>query len=332
MPKGTHQKLKLYRLGRIMLKSTDEEHGLTINEIKDKLAEFEITADRKSLYDDLRELEVLGLGIDSYTIGRNTYYYVAEKPFEIAETKLLVDSIQASKFITERKSRKLIKKLMENVSVYEEAQLNRQVVVSGRIKTMNESIYYNVDEIHNSISNNRSICFDYLKWDLEKRLVSRKDEPYEVSPWALTISDENYYLVGYDIKTDKIKHYRVDKMRGIRMTDNARSGKEAFKQFNVASYAKENFSMYGGKEVAVLLAFKDELVGVMIDRFGSEIPIHRSKDPGWSETRVDVAVSNQFFGWIFALGSDVRIIGPQDVRDDFVKQISDTKSLYHGND
>ena len=332
MPKGTHQKLKLYRLGRIMLKSTDEEHGLTINEIKDKLAEFDITADRKSLYDDFRELEILGLGIDSYTVGRNTYYYVAEKPFEIAETKLLVDSIQASKFITERKSRKLIKKLMENVSVYEEAQLNRQVVVSGRIKTMNESIYYNVDEIHNAISNNRTICFEYLKWNLEKRLVSRKEEPYEVSPWALTINDENYYLVGYDRETDKIKHYRVDKMRGIRMTDHSRSGKDAFKQFNVASYAKENFSMYGGQEATVLLAFKDVLVGVMIDRFGSEIPIHPSKEPGWYETRVDVAVSNQFYGWLFALGSDVRIIAPQDVRDGFLKQISDTKSLYHGND
>ena len=332
MPKGTHQKLKLYRLGRIMLKSTDEEHGLTINEIKDKLAEFDITADRKSLYDDFRELEILGLGIESYTVGRNTYYYVAEKPFEIAETKLLVDSIQASKFITERKSRKLIKKLMENVSVYEEAQLNRQVVVSGRIKTMNESIYYNVDEIHNAISNNRTICFEYLKWNLEKRLVSRKEEPYEVSPWALTINDENYYLVGYDRETDKIKHYRVDKMRGIRMTDHSRSGKDAFKQFNVASYAKENFSMYGGQEATVLLAFKDVLVGVMIDRFGSEIPIHPSKESGWSETRVDVAVSNQFYGWLFALGSDVRNIAPQDVRDGFLKQISDTKSLYHGND
>ncbi len=328
MAKGTHQKLKLYRLCRIMLKYTDPDHGLTINEIKDKLLEYDITADRKSLYDDLRELESLGLVIDSYTVGRSTLYFVAQKPFEIAETKLLVDAIQASKFITERKSRKLIKKLMDNVSVYEEAQLNRQVVVSGRIKTMNESIYYNVDEIHTAIINNKSIRFEYLKWDLNKNLVSKRDELYEVSPWALIWDDENYYLVAYDNISQKIKHYRVDKMRGIGMTQSDRQGKDSFKEFDMASYTKENFGMYGGREASVLLRFKDEIVGVLIDRFGNDIPIHPSDKAGWSDTRAEVAVSSQFFGWIFGLGGDVMITGPESVREDYIRYLEAELNSY----
>ena len=196
MPKGKDQKLKLYRLARIMIEKTDNEHMLDIGEIRDELAKYEITADRKSLYDDFRALEVLGIVIEGVKIGRNYYYHVVGKPFEIAETKLLVDAIQSSKFITEKKSRQLIKKLTANVSEYEARELNRQVVVNGRIKTMNESIYYNVDEIHHAITENKKIRFEYLKWSLEKELVPRKNTKYVVSPWALTWDDENYYMIG----------------------------------------------------------------------------------------------------------------------------------------
>ncbi len=168
MPKGKDQKLKLYRLARIMIEKTDNEHMLDIGEIRDELAKYEITADRKSLYDDFRALEVLGIIIEGVKIGRNYYYHVVGKPFEIAETKLLVDAIQSSKFITEKKSRQLIKKLTANVSENEARELNRHVVVNGRIKTMNESIYYNVDEIHHAITENKKIHFEYLKWTLEK--------------------------------------------------------------------------------------------------------------------------------------------------------------------
>ncbi len=311
-----------------MLKYTDEEHGLTINEIRDKLLEYEISAERKSLYEDMKDLEVLGFSIESYSEGRNTKYHVVNKPFEIAETKLLVDAIQSSKFITERKSRQLIKKLMENVSDFEAAQLNRQVVVSGRIKAMNESIYYNVDEIHSAISHNKTIEFEYLKWDLNKKLVPRKEGKYEVSPWALTWDNENYYLVAYDSEAGKIKHYRVDKMRSISMTEKSREGRDIFEKFDMAAYTKESFGMYGGEETTVILRFKDHLVGVMIDRFGTDIPIHPSDREGFSETRVQVAVSEQFFGWIFGLGSDVEIVEPKDIRQNFKKTLDELKGGY----
>lgn len=322
MPKGANQKLKLYYLAKLMVKETDDDHYLTMPQIRELLTErYGITADRKSLYDDMEALRTLGIDVMMEQVGKNYFYHVGSKHFEIAELKLLVDAIQSSKFITERKSNELIKKLTGLVSEYEASQLKRQVEVQGRIKTMNESIYYIVDEIHTAISTNKRIRFEYLKWNLNKELVPRKEGFYEVSPWALTWDDENYYLIAFDAEADKIKHYRVDKMRNIDILADKRLGKEHFKVFDMASYSKMNFGMFGGKETKVKLKFKNELVGVLIDRFGKDISIRRSDENGYSVTSVDVALSDQFFGWLFALSDGVVIVSPDDVKEKYKEEL-----------
>ncbi|XME04063.1 helix-turn-helix transcriptional regulator [Lachnospiraceae bacterium C1.1] len=327
MPKGTKQKLKLYYLSQIMLKKTDDEHGITMPEIQKMLLEYGVTADRKSVYDDLESLKVLGIDIIGEKVGRNYLYHVGKKQFEIAELKLLVDSIQSSKFITEKKSRELIEKLTAFASEYEASQLKRQVVVQGRVKTMNESIYYVVDEIHKAISENSRISFEYLKWNLKKQMVRKKDKIYEVSPWALTWNDENYYLIAFDSEAGCLKHYRVDKMRDIELTGEKRDGSKYFKKSDIAAYAKTNFGMFGGEETKVKLEFKDEMVGVLMDRFGTDISIRPVRE-GWSVTTVDVAVSEQFFGWVFGLGAKVKIVGPEEVVDRFRNYISVVLNMY----
>ena len=186
---------------------------------------------------------------------------------------------------------------------------------------MNESIYYIVDEIHTAISTNKRIRFEYLKWNLNKELVPRKEGFYEVSPWALTWDDENYYLIAFDAEADKIKHYRVDKMRNIDLLADKRLGKEHFKAFDMAAYSKMNFGMFGGKETKVKLKFKNELVGVLIDRFGKDISIRRSDENGYSVTSVDVALSDQFFGWLFALSDGVVIVSPDDVKEKYKEEL-----------
>ena len=328
MPKGTNQKLKLYYLARIMVEKTDDEHRITMPEIQEKLEAYDVTADRKSLYDDLEALRVLGIDVIGEKVGRNYFYHVGKKQFEIAELKLLVDAIQSSKFITAKKSNELIKKLTGLASAFEASQLKREVVVQGRIKTMNESIYYIVDDIHNAITNNKKIRFEYLKWNIDKKMERRKDELYEISPWALTWDDENYYMIGYDAEEGKIKHYRVDKMRNISVTDEKREGREHFKQFDMAAYARMNFGMFGGEEVRVRLQFDNEMVGVLLDRFGKDISIYKTDKPGWSETSVDVALSDQFLGWIFSLGTSVKIAGPEDVVKRFKNELAAMKKLY----
>ncbi len=329
MPKGAHQKLKLYHLAKIMIKKTDDKHYLTMPQIIEQLEEYGITADRKSLYDDMEALRTLGIDVIMEQEGRNYYYYVGSKHFEIAELKLLVDAIQSSKFITEKKSGELIRKLTALVSDYEGIQLKRQVAVQGRIKTMNESIYYIVDEIHTAISDNKRIKFEYLKWNLDKKLVPRKEGLYEVSPWALTWADENYYLVAYDEEAGKIKHFRVDKMRKIQIIDSKRQGKEHFKAIDMAAYSKKSFGMFGGKDTLVRLKFKNEFVGVLIDRFGKDITIHRSDEEGWSETHVNVAISDQFFGWIFALSDGIEIVGPPEVADQYKSELKKVCEKYN---
>ncbi|MBO7502961.1 MAG: WYL domain-containing protein, partial [Clostridia bacterium] len=268
MSKGTNQKMKLYYLARIMIAKTDDDHMITMAEIKKELEAYGVTADRKSLYEDLEALRVLGIDVIGEKIGRNYYYHVGTKQFEIAEMKLLVDAIQSSKFITEKKSDALIKKLTDMASEYEAAQLKRQVVVRGRVKTMNESIYYFVDDVHRAIAENRQTRFEYMKWNLDKKMEPRRDHPYVVSPWALTWDDENYYLIAYDEEAKAIRHFRVDKMKSIKILSEKRTGRDCFREFNLAKYTKMSFGMFGGETEKVTIAFRDELVGVMLDRFG----------------------------------------------------------------
>lgn len=313
MPKGNNQKFKLYRLAQIMQEQTDDEHYITMPEIMKSLAQYEVTADRKSIYADLRDLSVLGVDVEGEPVGNRYHYHVVNRAFELPELKLLVDAIQSSKFITEKKSNALIKKLETLVSKYDAQKLQRQVYVSGRIKTMNESIYYTVDAIHNAISENKKIKFQYYQWNVKKEMELRHNGAwYHISPWGLSWDNENYYLVGYDSAADKIKHYRVDKMLHIKLSNESREGKEHFKKLDMADYAKKSFGMFGGKEQRVKMLVKNNLAGVIIDRFGKEVMMIPA-DEEYFTVNVDVHVSRQFLGWVFSLGEDIRIIGPDEV-------------------
>lgn len=322
MPKGKNQKFKLYCLAQIMLEQTDEEHYISMPEIIEALAAYDITADRKSLYQDLRDLEKLGIEVEGEATGNRYHYHVISRFFELPELKLLVDAIQSSKFITERKSNTLIKKLERLVSKYEAQKLQRQVYVSGRIKTMNESIYYTVDAIHNAISENRKIKFQYYQWNIKKEMELRHNGAwYHISPWGLSWDDENYSLVGFDSEAGLIKHYRVDKMLHISMSEEKREGSEYFTKLDMAEYAKKSFGMYGGEEQTVKLLVDNSLAGVVIDRFGKDVMMIPT-DGNRFTVSVNVRVSRQFMGWVFSLGEKVKIIGPDLVIQQMREEVS----------
>jgi len=314
MPRGTNQKFKFTYLMKIMLAKTDDENGLTMPQIMKELEKYDVTAERKSIYADFQDMtDKFGIDIIKEQIGRETYYHVGSRDFELAEIKLLIDAIQSSKFITQKKSRDLINKIKNFVSENQAKQLQRQVYINDRVKTMNESVYYNVDDIHMAINLNRKIRFKYYKWDVNKKLVPRHNGDWFIaSPWALTWNDENYYLVAFDDVDGIIKHYRVDKMMHISVEENQREGKEEFQNFDMAEYSKSTFGMYNGTKSIVKIRFANYMCGVFIDRFGKDITI-RKIDDNTSEVNVNVNVSPQFFGWIFGLGKDVRVIGPANV-------------------
>lgn len=328
MSRGKNQKFKLYYLAKIMLEKTDEEHYITMPEIMEQLGRYDVTADRKSIYSDLRDLEKLGIEVEGEPVGKGYHYHVINHQFELPELKLLVDSIQASKFITEKKTNQLIKKLEGLVSEYEAKQLQRQVHVAGRIKTMNESIYYNVDAIHDAIAENRKIRFQYFQWNVKKQMELRHDGAYyHISPWGLSWDDENYYLIGFDSAAQKIKHYRVDKMLHISLSDDEREGKEHFKKIDIAAYAKKSFGMFGGEEQTVKLLVENSKAGVIIDRFGKDVMMIPVDEQHFT-VNVDVKVSDQFISWIFAIGDGAKIVGPEPVLEHVKKYITRLNRQY----
>ena len=328
MAKGKNQKLKLLYLLKILMEETDESHGLTRQELLDRLASHGVNADRKTLYTDFEELRTFGIDVLSERHGNDWFYYIGSREFELAELKLLVDTVQSAKFITERKSQALINKLESLVSRHEAGQLHRQVLISGRIKTMNESVYYNVDKIHAAISSDSRIQFQYFQWNVWKEMVLRHDgASYHVSPWALVWDNENYYLIGYDMDAQIIKHFRVDRMMSISLTDQARAGREYFDRFDLARYTKRTFGMFGGKGETVRIRFHNRFVGVVIDRFGRDVAMKPDGEEHFI-ARVEVAVSEQFYGWITGLGRDVEIISPDSVVEGYRNLLKDLEQKY----
>ena len=301
---------------------TDEEHGVTTSDIIDYLAEHGIKAERKTVYADLNTLKEYGYEISKEKKDGNYYYTLLDRDFQLPELKLLVDAVQASKFISAKKSSELIKKIENLASVYQAKQLQRQVFVSNRIKTNYENVYYNVDELNLAINENRKIKFDYYEWNLSKEMVLRKNgHKNDISPWSLAWDDENYYLVAFDGNSEIIKHYRVDKMRKIEILDKARDGREEFEEFDAAKYAKKVFGMFTGDEQRVKIQFANKLIGVVIDRFGQDIMII-PKGVDQFVVNVNVKVSNMFLGWIIGLGDGAKILEPESVVDE-VKQITE---------
>lgn len=318
MAKQQGQKLKLLQLNKFFLENTDENHTASINEIIDYLASLGISAERKSLYDDFENLRSFGTEVMSIKTGSGTGYYVADRTFEVSELKLLVDAVGVAKFITDKKSKQLIAKLESLCSRHEASELSRQVLLPSRIKSMNESIYYNVDKIHSAITHNKSITFKYFDYNVEKERTLRHDgKEYVVSPFALNWDDENYYLIAFDEESNVIKHYRVDKMLDINITQNIRRGKKEFDEIDVSMYSKKVFSMFGGKDTKVCLEFDEKLCSVVIDRFGKDVMMRKSENKGKIYVYCNVVVSPHFFGWLFSLGDMVKIETPKSVAEDF---------------
>lgn len=327
MGKTKFQKLKILYIMQMLMENTDEEHAISTADIIKGLKAQGIEAERKSVYDDIEMLKLFGLDILSRR-SEPKGYYIASRDFELPELKLLVDAVQSSKFITEKKSRELINKIEKLAGHFEAKELQSQVVVSNRIKTMNESIYYNVDKIHSAISSDSKIRYKYCEWTINKKLEPKKNGCYyTVSPWVLTWDDENYYLIAYDDESRQIRHYRVDKMLGIEITKEMREGSEQFGKFDIASFSKSTFGMFAGNESELEIYFENKFIGVVMDRFGKEAIIHKNDDSSFTAT-VKVNVSAQFYGWLTGLGKGVKILSPSGEAQKYAEYINNVASQY----
>lgn len=314
MSRSKNQKCKLLYLLRILMEKTDEAHPMTAAALMEQLRAYDISVERKSLYDDLEALR--GFGIDVVHKSRTEGYYVGERHFQLPELKLLVDSVQSSRFITQKKTMELIRKIESLAGEHNARLLQRQVYVQNRVKSMNESVYYNVDEISGAITQDVRIRFRYFEYASSRERRFRRDGAfYEISPFALMWDHENYYMLGWDQEATLLKNYRVDKMTEISLTNTARSqaGKDAFARMDMSAYAKRVFGMFPGIERQVRLRFAEHLAGAVIDRFGKEVIAVPDGEGGFTVT-VTVSVSPQFLAWLFGFGTEAEILSPEDVR------------------
>ncbi len=307
------QRLKILYLYDILRKYTDEEHSLTMPEIIAKLDEVGISAGRKAVYDDIEALKSYGADIISGR-GRSTGYYLASRDFELPELKLLADAVSSSSFITEKKSRDLLKKIEALASVYEASQISRQVFNADRVKTLNERIYISVDSIHRAIALKKQISFRYFEYVISKRKKYR-DGARVCSPYAMTWDNGRYYLVAfYEKRPDSLTNFRVDRMENVEITDIP--AKPLSPDFSLSDYLGSTFSMFSGETRDVRLRFHNSLVNAAIDRFGKQIHITRDDEEHFT-FRVSVKPEAPFFGWLFQFGKNAEIVSPEDIRSKY---------------
>ena len=327
MPRSANQKLKLLCLCRILWERTDEDHPLTVPELIQALEAWDIKAERKSSYDDMEALRTLGMDVQSRK-GKSPGWFLGERTFQLAELKLLVDAVQSSKFITQRKSSELIRKLESQASVHQARQLQRQVYVDRRVKSMNESVYYTIDKLHTAIANRKAVTFKYFEYNVKKEKVFRREgKRYTVSPLGLIWDNENYYLAGYDHRSCEMRHYRVDKMAEIVVTGLPREGEDRYPDFDVAAYGQKHFGMYSGEEASVTLRCRSHMAGVVWDRFGQDVILVPEDEDHFTVT-LPLVLSPQFFGWLFGLEDNVELIAPQKAAEEYRRKLKAVLEQY----
>lgn len=319
MAKSANQKLKMLYIMEMLLKNTDEEHPMPMREIIDSLASLGIDAERKSVYSDIEGLRLFGIDIISSAKG----YFVGERDFELPEVKMLVDCVSASKFITEKKSEKLIKKIESLASRHEAYKLQRQVYIADRIKMANEDIYRSVDTLSEAINAKKKVRFKYFEYGTDKKKKYRNGgEDYLVSPYSLTVSDENYYLISHYPKHAELTNFRVDRMTDIRVSDEMCENIENImgEKFSVGEYAKKIFSMYSGENLRVELLCENKMMNPIIDKFGEEVFVQKADNEHFKAC-VNVNISPTFFAWVFTFGGKIKLTAPKEVKLRFEKMI-----------
>ena len=309
MARSYDQKLKILYIWDYLQKNSHEENPVRAGELIAMLAKKEIKCDRKTIYSDIATLQEFGIDIISVP-GKNGGYYVASRSFQMSELKLLIDAVQSSRYLTEKKSRELIEKLCDQVGEHEASLLKRNVYVSGRVRSMNETIYYNVNDIQEAISQNKQITFRYFDWNMDVKRQYR-EKAYVASPYGLCQDNENCYLLAYSDRHG-ITSYRVDRMDSISLLPDKRIPCPELTGTAFTDHANKLFQMFAGDAVDVKLRFHKVLLNVVIDRFGKDTMLIPDGEDHFNFT-VRVAVSPMFLSWVIGFGSKAKILYPESV-------------------
>ena len=325
MPKSDNQKLKIFYILDYLQKNSHEEHPVRATDLIAMLnRQHNISCDRKTVYSDVAALQEYGVDIVSIP-GKNGGYYIASRNFELPELKLLIDAVQSSKYLTEKKSRELIEKLLTQCNEQDAKLMKRNVLVSGRVKSMNETIYYSVDAIQEAITQNKQITFRYFDWDFGGKRKYR-EKPYVASPYGLCQDNENCYLLALSDRYG-ITSYRLDRMTDISLLATPRIPCPELTGKALLDHANRLFQMYSGDAVDVKLKFHNSLINVVVDRFGKDTMLIPDGDSYFNFT-VRVAVSPMFLSWVMGFGNKAKILYPQAVAEKLCDLCREAMSQY----
>lgn len=325
MPKSDNQKLKIFYILDYLQRNSHQDHPVRASELIDMLQRnYNIACERKTIYSDIQALQDYGVDIESIP-GKNGGYYIASRNFELPELKLLIDAVQSSRFLTEKKSRELIEKLCNQCSIHDARLMRRDMLVSGRVKSMNETIYYNVDAIQDAISMNRVISFRYFDWGIDGKRKYR-EKNYYASPYGLCQDNENCYLLAHSPRHG-ITSYRVDRMSEITITEDVRTPCPELTGKALHEHANRLFQMFAGDSVNVKMRFHKTLANVVIDRFGRDTILIPEGSEYFNFT-VNVAVSPMFLSWVIGFGDKAKILYPQSVIDECRQMCMDAMAQY----
>ena len=357
--KKTDQKMKPYLVYEYLMRHSDENNVAKTEDILDYLRSCEISAERRSIYKDIEEINKAiliaeGAAIDIFeaeelcedeeerTIVYDKHrkgFYVCQRHYEASDIRMLAECVYSAKFLDEKTSKRLVDVVCDHVSENAAKKIKHNVFLTDRVKTDCASVYTNVSIISDAMSAEldgenhipEKIKFKYLKSEiqnLKNKVERRRGDEYIVSPLELLINDGNYYLLSYEEKSKKMRTFRVDRMKNIKFTHEARDGEEEFKKINMASYAKEHFGMFTGEREHVTLRFIEPLLDTVVDRFGTKDVVYGKEDDRHFKVTVSVAISDQFFGWLCGFGKRVKILSPESVKEKFKVHLDKMRSMY----
>lgn len=322
MPQENCQKIKLLKLMEILRQETDEDHPLKTTAICEKLVSMNISCDRRTLHKDMKVLNDHGFEVMSLLIDHERAYYVADRSFSVPEIKILIDAVQAASFITEKKTAELIDKIADLGGSNRAAILKDNIVHFNTRKHHNEAIYYDVDSLEEAIRTDKKVIFRYFDIDENGQRVYRRDgHHYVVEPVALVFNEDNYYVVSYSSRFDGTANYRVDRMDQVEIIDEDITEKARELRESVAGYKESVFKMYGGEMNDITLQFDQKLVGAVYDKFGEDTTMLRVNDTTCSAT-VKIQVSPTFWGWLFQFGDQMKIVKPENIKDEYRKLVA----------
>ena len=310
------QKLRLLYLAQILKEETDENHCLTGQQLTEKLQAKGIEIERKTLYDDIACLQEFGMDIEK--AGNKIGWHVLSREFEDTELQLLADAVQSSRFLTEKKSKALVKKIGLLGSKHIRGGLEKSVFVALRIKNNNETVFLNLDAADRALEQNRKLSFIYYKNDEKMKLIPKRRERYEVTPLYVLYKDESYYLIAFDDKAQHIKNYRLDRMKKVQVSSKEATETEDTKNFDIEKYQRGTFLMYPGKAVKVTMKVRENAMNAVADAFDKDKVTITDISDGTATIFTEVKESPTFYGWLSQFNGDITLEGPEDTRQRYV--------------